>query len=421
LLRQADLDLAAAYRAARAASKDRAHRAILKNDEHQWILRRNNECAITKYTVVTDGNRPGFVDCLLDQYEERINDLQQMKLHPKVDPAAISSPIRRSFLAASKTEALPTDISLSTFQIPAGGAAPALAWLPDGTLVVLAIAPAGDAAIYAWRAGNVRGLAKLPAAVGATGLCTLPDGTIAVLDAKTTAIRIVSPSGQVSESAPSDSLGCGAGGGAEITATGPNDTTLDLGPLQTGITPNPRFVTLATPSAVTQVMPPIRIDSRYHLAAGYAPFLDAFVVSSAVKSEVLDYASVRRWSKTDCLAYWTVSSKTAAASRGCIPFGPYEAAVPLPLPTKNAVYFAAAGFGLYRVAAGGAQPVLSGNFGQPTVSPDGCSIALAVQGGSGAAAQGAALVQLGGSGVVTVLSVCRPPASGVPGSSQAAP
>jgi hypothetical protein len=420
LLRQADLDLAAAYRAARAASKDRGHRAMLKNDEHQWILRRNNECAITKYTVVTDGNRPGFVDCLLDQYAERINDLQQMKLHPKVDPAAISSPIRRSFLAASKTAALPTDISLSPFQIPASGDATALAWLPDGTLVVLGIAPAGDAAIYAWRAGNVRGLAKLPAAAGAAGLCTLPDGTIAVLGANTAVIRIVSQSGQVSESAPSDSVGCGSGG-TENTASGPDGTTLDLGPLQTGITPKPRFVTLATPGGVTQVTPPIRIDSRYHLAASYAPFLSAFVVSPAVKSEVLDYAAVRRWSKTDCLAYWTVSSKTAVASRGCIPFGPYEAAVPLPLPTKNAVYFSAAGFGLYRIGGGGVQPVLSGNFAQPAVSPDGCSIALAVQGGSGAAAQGAALVQLGGSGVVTVLSVCRPPASGVPGNLPASP
>jgi len=420
LLRQADLDLAAAYRAARAASKDRAHRAMLKNDEHQWILRRNNECAITKYTVVTDGNRPGFVDCLLDQYAERIADLEQMKLHPKVDPAAISSPIRRSFLAAAKTAALPADISLSTLQIPAAGQAASLAWLPDGTLVVLGIAPAGDAAIYAWRAGTVRGLARLAAAAGATGLCTLPDGTIAVLGTNDAAIRIVSPSGQVSESTPPDSAACGAGG-AEITVPGPVGSTLDLGPRQTGITPKPRFVTLATPAGVIQAAPPIRIDSRYHLEATYAPFLNAFVVSPAVSSWVLDYASVRRWSKTDCLAFWTVSPKTAAASRGCIPFGPYESAVPLPLLTKNAVYFSAAGFGLYRIAAAGVQPVLSGNFGQPAVSPDGCSIALAVQGGSGAAAQGMAAVQLGGSGIVTILSVCRPPVSATAGNSPAAP
>jgi len=400
LLRQADLDLASAYRAARGASKDPAHRAMLKNDEHQWILRRNNECSITKYTVITDGNRPGFVDCLLDQYGERIADLQQMKLHPKVDPATISSPIRRSFSSAAKPAALPADISLSTFQIPGGGQAAALSWLPDGTLVILGAGTAGDGKIYTWRNGNLGSLAKLPDTAAGAGLCSAPGGTMALPGA--------------------NSPQCAAAKD-EIAVSGPDGATLNLGPARTGMTPAPRFVTLTNSAGVVQVTPPIRIDSRYHFTARYVPLQGVFVVSQVRDSGVLDYAAVRRWSKTDCLAYWTVSPNTAAATRNCIPFGPYEAAVPLPLLTKNAVYFAAAGYGLYRIAAAGVQPVLSGNFAQPVVSPDGCSIALEVQGGSGAAAQGAPVVQLGGSGIVTVLSVCGAAANAVAGNLPAAP
>jgi hypothetical protein len=165
-------------------------------------------------------------------------------------------------------------------------------------------------------------------------------------------------------------------------------------------------VTLTTAAGTTEVTPPIRIDSRFHLTASYAAFANAFVVSPADDPAVLDYATVRRWSKTNCLAYWIVSPKGAAAGPACIPFGPYETAVPVPLLARPAVYVAAAGLGLYRIENGAAQPVIAGNFQQPAVSPDGCSIALLVQGTGSVPPPGGEAVQFA-SGTVTVLSVCK--------------
>jgi uncharacterized protein YecT (DUF1311 family) len=378
LLRQADGNLLVSYRAARLAGKNPAHRAMLKDDEHSWILRRNNECQITKYTVVTTANRPGFVDCLLDQYAERIADLRQMALHPATDPAAISNPIRRSFLAAKVPVVLPTDISLANFQLPPGVQAAALAWRPDDTLVTLGSETNGDAALFNWRQGRLEKIGDMTKDSAMTAFCALASGS----------------------AAPP----CAAGH-TEIEAADSTGDTLQLGPIQTGVTPSPRFVTLITPSGTQTVSPPIRIDSRFHLTANYAPFAGEFIISKSNDPAILDYPTVRRWSKNNCFAYWTVTPKDAVATQACIPFGPYETAVPVPLVAKPAVYFSAAGFGLYRIHGGAAQPVIAGSFLQATVSPDGCSIALLVQNGAGTPPPGGEAVQLG-SGTVTVLSVC---------------
>ncbi len=378
LLRQADHGLLDAYHAARLASKTPAHRAMLKDDEHSWILRRNNECQITKYTVVTNANRPGFVDCLLDQYAERIADLQQMALHPTESPTAISSPIRRSFLAPQAPVVLPTDILLANFKLPSGVGAMAVAWRPDNTLVTVGSETNGSVALFNWHQGVLRKINDLPKAIGITTFCAVANVSGASL--------------------------CGTDG-ADIAVSDSAGDTLHLGPLQTGITPNPRFVTLVTPAGTQVVAPPIRIDSRFHLTGTYAPFAGEFVISKANDPAILDYPTVRRWSKSNCLAYWTVSPKDAAATQACIPFGPYETAVPVPLVTKSAVYVSAAGFGLYRIHGNAAQPVIAGSFLQATVSPDGCSIALLVQNAAGAPSPGGEAAQLG-SGTVTVLSVC---------------
>ncbi len=160
LLRGADASLHSAYISARAVSRDPAHKASLKSDEHSWILRRNSECGITRYTVVTSSNRPAYVDCMLDEYDERIADLHQMSLHPGIDPAAISLPIRRSFLAGAAQGQFPSDISLATFQIPGGHLITALAWRSDGTLVILGTTASGDGVLYGWRNGSVTALAR---------------------------------------------------------------------------------------------------------------------------------------------------------------------------------------------------------------------------------------------------------------------
>lgn len=403
LLRQADHDLAAAYHAARAASADPAHRAMLKNDEHEWILRRNSECKITRFTVLTKSDKPGLADCLLDEYAERIADLGQMKLHPQADPASISSPIRRSFLAATQAPPLPADVTLSTFQLPNAGQIGALAWRADGTLVVLGVAVDGGGTLYGWKPGNVQALGLVPDAVVFSQLCPLPDGGVALRSTDGTAAGLVNPAGQFSTG---PAAACGPTG-SELTATSPDGDVLNLGPARTGIMPSPRFITLTTAAGTQQVSPPIRIDSRFHLAAIYAPFAGVFILGPADDPAMLDYAAVRRWSKTDCLAFWTIDPKTAAAARGCIPFGPYESAVPVPLLAKTSTYFSAGGFGLYRLAPGGVQPVLSGNFGPAAVSPDGCRIAMNVQGSGGVSGRAGPVVQLGGSGTVTVLNVCQ--------------
>jgi uncharacterized protein len=419
LLRQADHDLAVAYRAARAASADAAHRAMLKNDEHEWILQRNGECKITRFTVLTKADRPGFSDCLLDQYAERIADLGQMKLHPLADPASISSPIRRSFLAASPAPPLPADVTLTTFQLPAGARIAALAWRADGALLVLDVAAGGGGALYGWRPGDVMKLADVPDAGAFSRLCPLADGVVALIALDRATDGLVSATGVFSTGLPAAAASACGGSASVLMAAGADGAVLNLGPSRLGIFPVPRFLTLTTPAGRREIAPPVRIDSRYHLAAVYAPFAGVFTVSPADDAAMLDYATVRRWSKTDCLAYWTVDPKAASAAKGCIPFGPYETVVPVPLLTKTSTYFSADGFGLYRLSAAGVQPVLAGNFGPAAVSPDGCRIAMDVQ--AGGAGQAGPAVQLAGSGTVTVLTVCPLATSATTANSPAAP
>ncbi len=178
----ADHDLGQAYFAVRAANTDPAYRASLRTDS--WILQRNAECQLPKYTVVTDGHRPAFVDCLLDEYAERIADLIQMKRHKQTDPNLISHPIRQSFLASGGTAGTPVSLVFSSLQLPSGSSGmPLLAWRADGGLLLLSADSTDDGMLYVWARGNLRPFTKVPQAVRFDRICALDDGTIALLPA----------------------------------------------------------------------------------------------------------------------------------------------------------------------------------------------------------------------------------------------
>lgn len=390
-LRHADYALGEAYRALRAAAPSGAYKASLRNDERSWILQRNAECHVNRTTVVTAANRPGFVDCFLDEYAERIGDLAVMKRHLGQDPETISHPIRRSFLATSGANGAPPSLAFTSVPLPLGNAAsPALAWAPDGDLLVLGTGADGNGVLYAWRQAKLQRLATVPDAAGFSAICAAPDGQAVLVPARGDIAGEVTgdedfktlPVPQLPESVRAV---CGMDNAGMSIGDGEGDT-LWLGPAQLGVTPVPRFVTAKNAAGTSEVQPPIRIDSRFHLAAAYQPFADKFVLWANVAPAVLESAVERRWAKRNCLDYWEVSPETGTATPGCIPFGPYVGAVPVVLPTQAGVFLAAGAAGLYRISDGAAQPAMAGDVSNAVVSPSGEAIAFDLAAGPGSVA-----------------------------------
>jgi uncharacterized protein YecT (DUF1311 family) len=387
LLRQADHDLGQAYNAARNANAGASYRAALRADEHGWILQRDAECQITKFTIVTDGSRPGLTDCLLDQYAERSDDLAQMRLRPQTAPGDISHPIRRSFIAATAGEAGGTAQSFSSLQLPAGSTGtPLLAWRNDGSVALFDTGADGSGILSIWSGGALHRLAQIPQGAQYNQLCALPDGSLLLLGSANSWIGADGKSKNVAGLSARQlcgtvlELGDGAG------------TTLQYGAPKQGVTPAPRFVTVTTSTGT--VTTPIRIDSRFALSAAYLPSADAFLLNRNVSPASLEAAVERRWSKSNCLAYWTIAAKTGAVKQSCIPFGAYVNSVLTALPTHAGVYLAASGDGLFRISNGEAQLVMPGLISQAAISADGCSLAFAL-------AQGAQ-----SSGAMIVLNAC---------------
>ncbi len=398
-LRQADHVLGRAYRALREAAPNGAYKASLRNDERSWILQRNAECNVNRYTVVTPANRPGLVDCFLDEYAERIGDLAMMKRDPDRDPESISHPIRRSFLASNGATAAPSSLAFTSVQLPPGNeGSPALAWTPNGDLLALGSGADGNGALYLWKQAKLQRLATVQGAAGFSALCVAPDGKAVLLPASGNKAGEVDGSGafqtlnasQLPENVRAicglDDAGISVGDGKGVS--------LWLGPGQLGVTPKPRFVTVTNAAGTSLVQPPIRIDSRFHLSAAYQPFADKFVVRADVAPASLESAVERRWDKRNCLDYWEVSPATGMADPGCIPFGPYVGVVPVVLPTQAGVFLAAGADGLYRISHGAAQPAMAGDVSDAVVSPSGDAIAfdLAPGPGSVAAASGTIIV-----------------------------
>ncbi|HEV2675485.1 MAG TPA: lysozyme inhibitor LprI family protein [Aliidongia sp.] len=389
LLQNADTDLSTAYRAALAASTVPAHVASLKADERSWIVERNSECQISKYTVLTDQTRPGYIDCFLDEYAERIADLEQMTQRPTIDPTAVSHPIRKSFLDnSSTTAALPDGVAFTTIDIPSDSTKlPVFAWGRDGALLILALRQNGEGVLSSWRPGAPKTLATIPQAVRFSRVCVLGDGTPVLVGDRGDEVGVVSASGgfQVidwSKLTPRIMHGCGLDLSTLLVSNG-GDTILTLGPSRLGAPSTQRFVSLTAGAGPQMVKPPVRIDARIHLRGTFLPQVGKFVVSAADRLPEMQGAVERRWSKTNCLPYWLIAPDNGEAGEACIPFGPYVRAVPQPLPTRSGVFFAADSYGLYRVSGDSAQQVLSGAIEQPVVSNDGCAVAFAVAAGTG--------------------------------------
>lgn len=396
LLRQADHDLGQAYIAARNANPGASYLASLRTDERSWILQRNSECQITKFTIVTDSNRPGFTDCLLDQYAERIDDLAQMKLHPQTAPGDISHPIRRSFMAAPAGAASGTASQVfSSLQLPAGSTGtPLLAWRNDGTIALFGTGANGTGTLSIWSGGALHTLSQIPQAAQYNQLCALPDGSLVLLPASGGSAGWIGADGKVKNISEQNlpvqaQQRCGAGGTGLQLGDGAG-STLHYGMAKQGTAPVPRFVTATTTSGTAMVTPAIRIDSRFALSAAYLPSSDEFLLNQNVNPASLEAAVERRWSKSNCLAYWTIAAKTGVAQMGCIPFGPYVNSVLTALPAQGGTYLAASGYGLFRISAGAAQLVMPGTISQASISPDGCALAFVL--GQGAQSSGALIV-----------------------------
>jgi uncharacterized protein len=367
LLRQADHDLASAYKAARSVATDKAR---LRADQHGWITQRDHECGIDKFTVVTDANRPRFVDCFLDEYDERMGDLQQMSLRPTADPASISHPIRKSFdipATAKKTSVngvpvLPGQtVTAFTWQLKVTDSLSATSD-SNNTLFALAIAPDGSGALYSNPGPKdldetpiiVDDIRHIPSALRQSetdtvpmikranvpgpdrfkALCSINNGDILLSGGRRGPFGLVSknlffslphlttePQEQCNLKPDRLSLGDG------------REDILNFGALKTGVRPDPRFVTLTTPAGTKMVEPPIRIDSRTHFSAYYVG--GAFVLYQEAWPSGMNEIMERRWSKSNCAPYYEIDPTTAKASPGCIPFGPYSVAPPKPLVTPK--------------------------------------------------------------------------------------
>jgi uncharacterized protein len=406
LLRQADRELGQTYLALRDSNASAVYRTSLRADERSWILQRNTECGMTRYTVVTDGNRPGYVDCFLDEYAERIADLATMRRHPQTSPNLISHPIRSAFPAGPSNASQPASANFTSLQLPPNATNPLLAWRADGTLVLFTGAADGTGTLAGLQAGRLRRIAQFQGTARFSQICSLPDGGLALLPADGGNAAFIAKDGNVARqtlAAPNAAF-CGVAG-RELTLSDGAGATLDYGPAQLGVTPSPRFVTLIRRTGVATVSPPIRIDSRFHLAATYLPFAESFVVSQLVSQASLEGAATRRWAKSNCLNYWMVHADTAAAQPACIPFGRYADDVPVVLPGRDGTYLAASGAGLYQITGGAAQLVMQGMVSQPVFSPDGCALAFILQQGQPSA------------GALIVLNAC--PTSAMPGTPSA--
>lgn len=370
LLRQADHDLAAAYKAARSVATDKAR---LRADEHGWVIQRDQECGIEKFIIVTDANRPRFVDCFLDEYDERMGDLQQMSLRPTADPASISHPIRKSFdiyapaqnTAMGDLQVLPgLTVTAFTWQLKEDNRPTAprpwtesitdrLRWIES--LVALAIAPDGSGALYSYQEKQglggdqpiIKGVpqnqrqiqidtllmikrADIPKPDRFTTLCALNNGDILLTGKRSGPFGLVSGSDFSSQShlPPDVQAKCNLQPN-RLSLGNSWGEILNFGSLKTGTLPNPRFITLTTPEGTKTVEPPIRIDSRTHFSAYFAA--GVFVLYQDTWPPGMNEIMERRWSKTNCVVYYEIDPHSATDLPYCIPFGSYSVAPPKPL------------------------------------------------------------------------------------------
>jgi uncharacterized protein YecT (DUF1311 family) len=395
LLRQADHDLAQAYKAARNAASDKAR---LRADEHGWVITRDQECGITKFTVVNDTNRPRYVDCFLDEYDERMGDLAQMRLHPTVDPATISHPIRTAFGPPVAPNWL-----FSVSNILPGRTVKAMAWgdlgalgqppmndqaLHSDALLTLTLDSQSNGAIFSTKRTQSAKLADVRDPQRFNALCG-SDSNIVYLSGGSRGPFATVKSGVYAD-VPTLPLPIRASCGwlaSELTIGDKNGDILHYGPTQLGATPNPRVVTLTTKTGTKTVVPPIRIDSRTHFSASYISSGNIFVLSQAAWPPGTDQEMERRWSKRNCAPYYEINAQTGHSTSWCIPFGRYATAAPTAFPLPPNImerdgdattmrncgsFFYSPGSGIL-ITESGAEAAPA--FSPPIVAPNSCAFA----------------------------------------------
>jgi uncharacterized protein YecT (DUF1311 family) len=359
LLRQADHALGQAYQAARAAATDKAR---LRADEHGWVMQRDRECGVDKFTLLTADNLPRFSDCFLGEYDERMGDLRQMRLHPGEDPQSISHPIRKVFPDIAPA---PSNAPFVTIPILPGQDITAFAWRltpaaypfqtlgSDESLAALVMSPDDSEGVFSTEsdASNVAApganhsirttkIATIPGPIHFTALCGLPNGDIVLSQSRNGPFGMISKAGFANRpTLPADIQATCNLAPNQMSIGDGNGHLLKFGPVKAGVQAEPRFISITSGAITKTVEPPIRIDSRSHFSAYFQAWNRKFIVYQDTWPPGTDDIMERRWEKTNCAAYYEIDADTEAATSYCVPFGPFATAAPHPLILPQRIYY----------------------------------------------------------------------------------
>jgi uncharacterized protein len=396
LLRQADNDLGHLYRTVLAEAGGQARIDALKSDERQWLMRRNSQCNVSKSLKLNSNQLPGYVDCFLAAYEERIDDLRRMRADPTADPASISNPIRKSsFGDAVPDISIPPGALIETGLVASDSGKHVLGFTADSTLVVLGAA-AGQPGISLLRYKPPAPLQTLssnaPIASGAS-LC-VAGNTILVLPGARGQPILQAHDNQLQPVAaltPQLQRACAISPDRSVVGAPDGTVVLDLGPRVPGASSTSRTVTLDDAAGSHALNPPIRIDRRFPPIAQFDASTGQFIVSPGTGPRDARTIADRTWAKTNCGPFWLVDPASHRATAGCIPFGSYvdetNGAALSPMPTRGGLYFAIANRGLFKVVDGSPKRVVAAPVNQTRVAPDGCTIAFIAAAGKTSAEQ----------------------------------
>lgn len=407
VLRRADATLGRLYQELlHLPDRDPAYVQALRADERAWIIERDRECGVRKYTEVTRANRRISVDCFLDAYDERMADLGRMRADATLAPGDVSTPIRvmRKTTGAKADPALAAH-AVETALAPLDGATGALMdWYDGGRLVALGNRPGGKAGLFTIDArggvalesrGDVDAPGRSVGCVSGAGalLATQPQpesnpGFWRVWTVTLGADWRGAEARQTNVGAPL--IGCAFAAepqlaGRRVVGDRRGEVLLDLGPTAGPSSEDRRDTTnlvLRNRATAIDTPLPIRVSSLFDWRAEWSDVDEAFLIYPGLGPRTrVAPAEVRRRAKYDCVGYWRVD-RAGAATRLCLPFGAYGRAEVKPLASGRHTLFTVLGpeesaiDGLYRLDGGQPVKLLDGRFGLARLSADGCRVAL---------------------------------------------
>jgi uncharacterized protein YecT (DUF1311 family) len=386
LLRRADGELGRLYRSVLAEANGQARIDALKNDERNWILRRNSQCKVSKSLKLNRDQLPTYVDCFLFAYEERMDDLRRIRAAPEVDPVTISNPIRKSSFGDSIADiAMPAGALVETGLMTGDTKRRVLGFKSDDTLVVLGYrAEQSDLGVFSWKLGQSQQAFSPPTPLPSKADLCVTSKTIVVLVSPNDAMISTAQSRletlALSKLPAETRRACSISGERDLVGNLDGSFALDLGPRNAAGADGARFVSVVDAQGSHPLSPPIRIDRRFLPRAYFNPGDGSFVVFEGRRPPDARANAVRYWAKTNCASYSVVDPATRRSRNSCIPFGSYadetSEDLVVPLQTRAGLYFAIASRGLFKVVDGTAKRVVAGPVTQPHVAPDDCSIAF---------------------------------------------